>query len=603
MVNLGRTDVSFRGETGVQSENTTQVRPLQSTQHIPVLTGFLGSTPPPTPPLSEPASPVEDSPRPSNRLQRRFSLTKSDGKPGKPGGLLRRLSQRNKNSQEYMPSQGNASNDSTAPYDVANDGVPAATEKTSSPPQRPSAFHRRLTDMDDQTLERGNEKDGDALAGHVNLEYGLDIVLNCEISQKDPGGNTEPYRILIPALWYGGEGDLNTLEHKKTPWLKRLGSKRGSKRTSGLARGQGRGEWGKGSLSDDSEGEKPGVVRNDRPRTAISTRNNSVGGPRFSDSNVNKPERQITQQQGSDAVLTGRVPAGQSRMDTMRGDDHPNNINPSPTVPEGTDTVLTGRIPPGQSRIDRMRGSDHPPVINPSPTVSEGNEAASTGRTLPGQSRIDTMRGGNHPTAINSSPTIPRGNGYGPARKQAKFEQISSTANVTPPQLRGAPENDGNPIPPQRPSQTDRIMRANYVAGGEPEYVSEDDSEVEYEKPRTRNKIVRMLSGGKPSHDRRDDSPDYDSEIEYEKPRKQSKLARMLGGREPADDLSDDDGHYVHPRTRRLSTLERIMSSGGRKNEESRYEDGQGGVQGPPSTPRGYSGIEAYQEKGWKRFF
>ena len=593
MANLERIDISFRDGTGVQLGNTTQVRLYQTNHHTLVLANLVGSTPPPTPPPSEPASPVQDPLRPANRLQRRFSLTKNNSKSSKPGGLLRRLSQRNESSREYVPSQRNASNDSTIPYDVASDDVTAATEKPSSVPQRPSTFHRRLTDMDDQTLERGNVKGGDALAGHINLEYGLDIVLNCEISQKDPGGNTEPYRILIPALWYEGEGDLNTLEHKKIPLLKRLGSKRGSKRKSGLARNQGRGEWGGGSLSGDSEDERPGTMGNERPRTAASTRNASVGGPRFSDSDVNKAERQVSQHQGNDVGLAGRIPPGQSRMDVLRGGDHPNVNNSSHNIPRATDAIPTGRIPPGQSKIDTLRGGSHPDTNDSTPIFPGGAGAVLTGRIPPGQSKIDTLRGGKHPTAINSSPTVPRGNTYDPARKQNKFEQTPGVA----------PESGGNDIPPQRPSQTDRIMRANYTAGGEPEYMSEDGSETDYEKPRTRNKIVRMLSGGKPSHDRRNDSPEYDSEIEYEKPRKQSKLARMLGAREPADDLSDDDGHYVQPRTRRMSTLERIMSSGGRKNEERRYDDGQGVAQGSPSTLKGYSGIEAYQGKGWKRFF
>ena len=39
----------------------------------------------------------------------------------------------------------------------------------------------------------------------INLEGGLDICLNMEVSQKDPAGITMPYRLLVPALWYEEE--------------------------------------------------------------------------------------------------------------------------------------------------------------------------------------------------------------------------------------------------------------------------------------------------------------------------------------------------------------------------------------------------------------
>ena len=39
----------------------------------------------------------------------------------------------------------------------------------------------------------------------INLEGGLDICLNMEVSPKDPAGITTPYRLLVPALWYDEE--------------------------------------------------------------------------------------------------------------------------------------------------------------------------------------------------------------------------------------------------------------------------------------------------------------------------------------------------------------------------------------------------------------
>jgi hypothetical protein len=62
-------------------------------------------------------------------------------------------------------------------------------------PHRPSAFHRTPT-----TLSTKQKRDPNAHA--VNLEGGLDITLNVEVSPKDPAGITMPYRLLVPRLWY-----------------------------------------------------------------------------------------------------------------------------------------------------------------------------------------------------------------------------------------------------------------------------------------------------------------------------------------------------------------------------------------------------------------
>ena len=93
---------------------------------------------------------------------------------------------------------------------------------------------------------------------HISLEHGLDIVINCEVNQKDPAGITVPYRLLIPALWYNGEGDPNDIRYRKQSWIKRLGSiSVGRRKGSMLAKRQGQGNWG-GSLSEDSQSESDG---------------------------------------------------------------------------------------------------------------------------------------------------------------------------------------------------------------------------------------------------------------------------------------------------------------------------------------------------------
>ncbi|KAF2259690.1 hypothetical protein CC78DRAFT_548121 [Lojkania enalia] len=64
--------------------------------------------------------------------------------------------------------------------------------KDSFTQDRPSPFHRRPS-----LLKRGTLK---GTGDFINLEGGLDVILNLEVSQKDPAGITMPYRLLIPAL-------------------------------------------------------------------------------------------------------------------------------------------------------------------------------------------------------------------------------------------------------------------------------------------------------------------------------------------------------------------------------------------------------------------
>ena len=68
-------------------------------------------------------------------------------------------------------------------------------------------------------LKRTLTKSRGAVKGAViSMDDGLDIILNCEVSQKDPAGITSPYRLLVPALYYQGEGDVNNLNFKGRRW-------------------------------------------------------------------------------------------------------------------------------------------------------------------------------------------------------------------------------------------------------------------------------------------------------------------------------------------------------------------------------------------------
>lgn len=196
-----------------------------------------GTTPPSTPPamdmpshnsLTDPHYDQDAQTRPGAR--RSMSLTRG------PSKLIRRLSLRSKN----PPVSLNASQP-RRPFsfheDAAASKESAAIRQSNdmSSQTRPSlSFHRRPTNLSlkeaRMAAARGgpSAEDGeDVEPGHINLEGGLDITLCMEVDQHDPSGHTVPYRLLVPALWYKGSGDRNTLtlpNKQKQSVLQRLSS-------------------------------------------------------------------------------------------------------------------------------------------------------------------------------------------------------------------------------------------------------------------------------------------------------------------------------------------------------------------------------------------
>jgi hypothetical protein len=248
-----------------------------------------GSTPPPTPPTSESGSEsqIEDGPQQDRPPQgRRFSFTRDDVNPR---NLFRRLSSRNAPPSSYRDTMANnptgqrrpVSADGGRPQEVGTDyfgpsslnSVPQRASSSSSHqpnlrgssdtallgPQTRPGFHRRPTNLSEKAAKKGNvmaiDKEGNEfdVNDHVNLEGGLDIVLNCEVNQNDPAGITAPYRLLVPALWYDGSSDREKLDdpegvkgmQRKPTLLGRMGL--GNQRNRNMAANEGKGTWGQES--------------------------------------------------------------------------------------------------------------------------------------------------------------------------------------------------------------------------------------------------------------------------------------------------------------------------------------------------------------------
>jgi len=193
-------------------------------------------------------------------LKRTLSLTRKDVMPG---NLLRRLSQRGASPNAgaisfptpRIDAASHPASGSADGYFPQLQGPPrqhmdagVSDDGAAAPPRRVS-FLRRPTNLSEKDVRK--EEDGGAeQSGQINLEGGLDIALNCEVDQKDPAGVTVPYRLPVPALFYEGKGDSNTLQFKTGTWMSRLSHKR--RKSTGLAKGQGDGEWG-GESSESEE--------------------------------------------------------------------------------------------------------------------------------------------------------------------------------------------------------------------------------------------------------------------------------------------------------------------------------------------------------------
>ncbi|KAK8162782.1 hypothetical protein BKA80DRAFT_236860 [Phyllosticta citrichinensis] len=180
-----------------------------------------GTTPPPTP--SQRARSLDGSFAEEAHVRRTGSMTRNDFKPS---NIIRRISGRGPPPSFYNDSRRQRSvsfdgtansrtgnfNQMTLPTAMATGSQPQLNRPAADPP-RPNPFHRRPTGLSIKAARKGGPFDPDAgydsddpdnVAGAINLEHGLDVVLNLEVSQHDPAGITAPYRLLIPALEYHG---------------------------------------------------------------------------------------------------------------------------------------------------------------------------------------------------------------------------------------------------------------------------------------------------------------------------------------------------------------------------------------------------------------
>jgi hypothetical protein len=187
-----------------------------------------GTTLPGTP--SPPVTPLNER-RPSfGKMVRRFS-SEQGGRPGRSRGPPvsyhntptyanaddRQIGMHNQPQSSFSPDRSEserprsrrnslsslfrrrASDDNVERPDTSDSAPGIGNRRSVSAAGRPSAFHRRPSVLG----KSGLKQKGDFL----DLQGGLDICLNMEVSQHDPAGITAPYRLIVPALDYTAPAD------------------------------------------------------------------------------------------------------------------------------------------------------------------------------------------------------------------------------------------------------------------------------------------------------------------------------------------------------------------------------------------------------------
>lgn len=272
-----------------------------------------GATPPPTPPASDTASESEGSQdyeeSEPDRPRRSFSFSGNSG----PANLLRRLSGKAVPPTSYRdasyrydgPTDRHRPTSSSSLPTARRPNIHGSANSSPAPPVRRASFdphmqsgitprpignfQRRPTNLSEKAAKKGGgvgvNGEGDAINDHINLEGGLDIVLNCEVNQRDPAGITTPYRLLVPALWYDGTSDWKDQDYERemeanlsgdeaaaaavavgregesgvkrrptllTKWKSSFKRKPKGEKNNSLAKRQGKGNWG-GDMESESE--------------------------------------------------------------------------------------------------------------------------------------------------------------------------------------------------------------------------------------------------------------------------------------------------------------------------------------------------------------
>ena len=474
----------------------------------------------------------------------------------KPGNLIRRLSQRDNQapaeypiSNEYQTSSTAASfapgGDAPLPSssDRQGQGVLASstTNKTahfsSAPLPRPGNFQRRPTNMSFRAAKKGGALEDDN-EGHINLEHGLDIVLNCEVSQKDPAGITTPYRLLVPALTFEGHEDINHASYRKKSLLKRFGSLRAGGRRS-LAGNQGQGNWGK---SQDS----------------------------FTQTESRSYSELSEQQLQEDAVGRGGALGRLKRSLSSRG---------KRAIPQEQQDNSEGRVE-GMGLFP-----SRPPVAKRDISAPQLQRDTVSTEAISGQPRNSNGLLQRRASAARAAPS---------PHQPSQTTTNTVTTTVT-----------GGQQPQRQASTTNRVEGMGIFPRRQPSSARAQPHTSQSQSAQQSQPLGLRMMEDRRAEQQRQQSSDVETTDNGYPGRKPSKLERILGIGNARDKGSGDGGQSFAARD--AARHEDDYSTEGGYSDDYSYEESIGPEEGPiaekGSPVRGYSGIEAYNDKkSWKRF-
>ena len=475
-----------------------------------------GATPPPTPPETPEASELEAEDDSPEKPQRRFSFSRDDVNPR---NLFRRLSSRGAPPSSYRddmdysrtqrpvsydgsrppqsfdqhsphtasPTPQRTSFDPDVPFPPQNQGQPSNSRASfDQPPStfsnglviRPGNFQRRPTNLSEKAARKGIvpgiDKEGNEVEvnEHINLEGGLDIIVNCEVSQSDPAGITTPYRLLVPALWYDGSSDREKLDEppaeaaaivRKPTLLKRIGLG-GRKTGTNLADGQGNGNWGQEMSETESyTGSDDLQEPEQRPRRRFSLfgrkrRNNQEHAQQESTQGmaVNRDQQMeedfaVASQQAKEASMP---PPGPGIQDPWRRDQQTQQgvANASPQI---KDVMMPARGSGSQDQFQYAGG------LPPARQLQGGS------RTVHSQPRAQATGLAQQYSGQGTQMQSPDLNEAG--RRGQDQNQISQYLE---PQSQAGPANGGGPPPPQSSSKIARLLGEQVQYSGPQSYAN-----------------------------------------------------------------------------------------------------------------------------------
>jgi hypothetical protein len=246
-----------------------------------------------------------------------------------------------------------ASSDSVHAQSAQSLPVPQNNRNSSAPSERPSTFHRR----DSALSKKGKSQ-------YIDLEGGLDICLNLEVSQKDPAGITAPYHLLVPTLRATATeiGDIAPAKERRKP----------------------RGLFG-------------GMFRSKKKRT-IGDDGRSISGSDVSDSGSEAPESEDEEEKARQRYRVGPriVIPGITRNKSQRNSVPASYANPPPMA--GQDTSST----------DRRALAPQYPDLSPNQNQSRGQrQSVDMGVSRPVQQNRYSSAPGPDPTTLAQAQSMP----------------------------------------------------------------------------------------------------------------------------------------------------------------------------------------------------